>query len=61
MTLKCLIVDDEPLAHHVILEYVKDIAYLEVAAQAYLPMQALQILKEQRIDLIFLDIQMPKL
>lgn len=59
--LKCLILDDEPLAHKVIIEYAKDVHYLEIVAQAYLPVKALQLIKEQTIDLIFLDIKMPKL
>lgn len=61
MKLKCLIVDDEPLAHKVILEYASEIPYLEITDQAYLPVQALEILRNKSIDLIFLDIQMPKM
>lgn len=59
--LKCIIIDDEPLAHNIILEYAKDVSYLDIVAQAYLPTNALQIIKNETIDLIFLDIQMPKL
>ena len=59
--LKCIIIDDEPLAHKIILEYAKDVPYLDIVAQAYLPTNALQIIKNETIDLIFLDIQMPKL
>jgi DNA-binding LytR/AlgR family response regulator len=61
MKLNCLIVDDEPLAHNVIIEYAKDVDYLSITGQAYLPTVAMQLLKEQTIDLIFLDIQMPRL
>lgn len=61
MKLRCLILDDEPLAHKVILKYAKEVPYLDIVAQAYLPTVALEILKEQQIDLLFLDIQMPKL
>lgn len=59
--MNCLIIDDEPLAHQVIIEYAKELPYLEIVAQAYLPLKALEILKTQDIDLIFLDIEMPKL
>jgi len=59
--LKCLIVDDEPLAHDVIVDYAAELSYLDIVAQAYRPLKAIEILKEQEIDLIFLDIQMPKL
>lgn len=61
MKLNCLIVDDEPLAHNVIIEYAKDVDYLSITGQAYLPTVAMQLLKDQTIDLIFLDIQMPRL
>ncbi len=59
--LKCLIVDDEPLAHDVIVDYADELSYLKITAQAYRPLKAIEILKNQDIDLIFLDIQMPKL
>ena len=59
--LRSLIIDDEPLAHRVILEYVKDVPFIEVAGQCYLATEALSVLSSREIDLIFLDIQMPKL
>lgn len=58
-TLKAIIVDDEPLAHNVILKYVSDIPFLEVVGQFYLATEAYSILNEEKIDLIFLDINMP--
>ena len=60
-SLKCLIVDDEPLAHNVIINYATDLDYIDIVAQAYRPTQALNILRSQQIDLIFLDIKMPKM
>ncbi len=59
--LKCLIVDDEPLAHDVILDYASELDYLNICAQAYRPLKAIEMLQEIEVDLIFLDIQMPKL
>ena len=59
--LKALIIDDEPLAHKVIVEYAKDVSFLEIVAQCYLATEALSILNKQDIDVIFLDINMPKL
>jgi len=56
-----MIVDDEPLAHNVIIEYASDLPYLEICEQAYLPAKALQILKTRPLDLVFLDIKMPKM
>lgn len=61
MKLKTLIIDDEPLAHDVILTFAEDISYLEITGQCYLATEALQLLREQEIDLMFLDINMPKL
>ncbi|WP_240966086.1 LytTR family DNA-binding domain-containing protein [Pseudoflavitalea sp. G-6-1-2] len=59
--MRCLIVDDEPLAHEVILKYMEDIPFLELAGQCYLATEALAFLNRQQVDLIFLDIRMPKL
>lgn len=59
--LKCLIVDDEPLAHDVIIDYAEELSYIDIVAQAHRPLKAIEILKEKEIDLIFLDIRMPKL
>lgn len=61
MKLRCLIVDDEPLAHEVILRYMADTPFLEKAGQCYLATEAIAFLNTQQVDLIFLDIQMPKL
>ncbi len=61
VTLKALIVDDEPLAHNVILNFANDVPFLEIVGQAYLAIDALAFLKTHEVDLIFLDMQMPKL
>ncbi|ELR70806.1 Two-component system response regulator [Fulvivirga imtechensis AK7] len=61
MKLRTLIIDDEPLAHDVILTYIEDVPFLEVAGQCYLATEAIGILQNREIDLILLDIQMPKL
>lgn len=61
MSLRCLIVDDEPLAHEVIVAYVKDIPFIEIVAHCYRATEALDFLSKQEVDLIFLDIRMPKL
>ncbi len=60
-TLKALIIDDEPLAHMVILEYVKDVSFIEIVGQCNLATEAISILQNQEIDLLFLDINMPKI
>lgn len=61
MSLSCLIIDDEPLAHDVILSYLKDIPFVEIAGQCYRATDAFDFLNKHEIDLIFLDIRMPKL
>ena len=61
MKLKALIIDDEPLAHKVILEYAKDVPFIEVVGQCYLATEALTLMKMQEVDLLFLDINMPKI
>jgi len=59
--LKAIIVDDEPLAHEIILDYLADIPFVEVVAQCYLATQALNYISENQVDLLFLDVNMPKL
>ena len=61
MKIKCLIIDDEPLAQRVLELYILDIPSLELVQKCNNALDAIEILKEQKIDLIFLDINMPKL
>jgi len=61
MKLKSIIVDDEPVARKLLQEYIEDIWFLELAGQADNPLKAQTILNNENIDLIFLDINMPKL
>lgn len=61
MNLKCLVVDDEPLAREVILSHISKIDGLELVAECDNALKAFDILKKESVDLIFLDIQMPKL
>src|SRR5215469_8694808 len=59
MKLKCVIIDDEPMARQLIAEFVGDIDYLELIGEAENPAKALKLLSENEVDLIFLDINMP--
>jgi DNA-binding LytR/AlgR family response regulator len=61
MKLKCLVIDDEPVARKGIEEYISEIDFLELVAQCENPLKAARYVNEQTIDLIFLDIHMPKL
>jgi DNA-binding LytR/AlgR family response regulator len=59
--MKCLVVDDEPLAAGLICSYVETVPELELAGACHSALDALTLLRQQPIDLIFLDIQMPRL
>lgn len=59
--MKCIIVDDEPLAREVLESFVGRIDGLELLASCDNAIKAFDILKKEKVDLIFLDIQMPKL
>jgi len=61
MKIKAVIVDDEPLAREGIASYVKEFDFLTLIACCENPLQLMKVLDEQTIDLIFLDIQMPKM
>lgn len=59
--INCLVVDDEPIAREGIMEYVRQIDYINAVAQCKSAAEAVGLLQKHKIDLIFLDIQMPKL
>lgn len=59
--LKTLIVDDEPLARNGMADYVAQVDFLEATATAEDALQALQIINKETIDLLLLDVNMPKL
>jgi len=59
--LKFIIVDDEPLAHDVIAELCHMIPHIELVHNCYSAMEAMQFLNENKVDFMFLDINMPKL
>jgi DNA-binding LytR/AlgR family response regulator len=61
MKVRCLIVDDEPLAIRLIEKHISQIDSLEVVATCNNALKAFEILKTQEIDLLFLDIKMPHL
>src|SRR4030095_4454385 len=59
--MKCLAVDDEPLALALLQDNIRLVPSLDLVASCSTAMEALAILNEQEADLIFLDIQMPGL
>ncbi|HEX8037759.1 MAG TPA: LytTR family DNA-binding domain-containing protein [Chryseosolibacter sp.] len=61
MKLNCLIIDDEPVARKGLQEYVDEIDFLQRVASCENALKASHYLNQQRIDLIYLDIHMPRL
>lgn len=57
----CLIVDDEPMALSLMEDYVAKIPFLELKGKCSNAFQALEKIHEEKIDVLFLDIQMPEL
>ena len=61
MKLRCLLVDDEPPALEVLGTYVREMAHLELVGTCNNALEAFGILQQQPVDLLFLDIKMPKM
>ncbi len=59
--INCLVVDDEPIARNGLLEHIRQIDFLYPVAECKSALEAAGWLQKNKIDLIFLDIQMPKL
>ncbi|MCT4615527.1 MAG: LytTR family DNA-binding domain-containing protein [Marinifilaceae bacterium] len=59
--MNCIIVDDEPLAQRIIERYINELPDLSIIAKCNDALEALDILKANQVDLIFLDINMPRL
>ena len=60
MKLNCIIIDDEPIARMGLQEYVDEIEFLNCVALCENAMKATVCLNENKVDLMFLDIHMPK-
>jgi DNA-binding LytR/AlgR family response regulator len=61
MNIRCLIIDDEPLAQRVIEKYAENIPFLEIVDKCSSAMDAIRVLHNTEVDLLFLDINMPRL
>lgn len=62
MKITCLVIDDEPSSQHVLKKFIADVAFLELTAVCNNANDALEELnKHPKIDLLFLDINMPKI
>lgn len=61
MNATCLLVDDEPLAIQLLQKHIRDSGMLELIGSCNHAMEASAFLRSNKVDLVFLDIQMPKL
>lgn len=61
MKLRCIAIDDEPLNLELLEDNIRQVPYLELAQGFTNPMQAMQFLQTEDVDLVFIDIQMPGL
>ena len=59
--IRCLAIDDEPLALQQLAAYIKKVSFLELAAQCQSALEARQFLEQETVDAIFCDINMPDL
>ena len=61
MTINCIIIDDEPLARKGLKEYIADIDFLNLVGEFENPLTATEVIGRGEVQLLFLDIQMPKI
>lgn len=59
--MNCVIIDDEPLAREGLASYVREVDFLHLTGTCENPLELITVLDQQPVDLIFLDIQMPKM
>jgi two-component system LytT family response regulator len=59
--INCVIIDDEPLAREGLSSYVREVDFLRLSGTCSNPVELLTLLEQQSVDLLFLDIQMPKM
>ncbi|HEY5325942.1 MAG TPA: LytTR family DNA-binding domain-containing protein [Mucilaginibacter sp.] len=59
--ISCVIIDDEPLAREGLSNYVREVDFLQLAGVCENPLELIKLMDHHQVDLIFLDIQMPKM
>jgi two-component system, LytTR family, response regulator len=60
-SINCVVIDDEPIARDIVINYISQIPYLNLIGSCKDAFDALEIIKAKNIDLLFLDINMPRL
>ncbi len=60
-SINCIVVDDEELARALLISYIEKLDFLNLVGEAENPLEALQLMKEHDVDVLFLDIQMPEI
>ena len=61
MTINCIAIDDEPLALEILEEYISKVPFLNLLGSFTDALNATELLHNEKVDLLFLDIQMPDL
>jgi YesN/AraC family two-component response regulator len=59
--LRCIAIDDEELALELLEDNITKVPYLQLVAACGNPIEAIEIIQREKVDLVFLDIQMPRL
>ncbi|MGB6151721.1 MAG: LytTR family DNA-binding domain-containing protein [Pricia sp.] len=60
-SIKCVVVDDEELARTLLCTYIEKLNFLELIDSVPSPVEAMQVMRQTAVDLLFLDIQMPEI
>ncbi|HAC16057.1 MAG TPA: DNA-binding response regulator [Bacteroidetes bacterium] len=59
--MKCLVVDDEPIAREILVGFIADVPGLSLVGVCNSALQAMEVLKNEPVDIMFLDVNMPRL
>lgn len=59
MNIRCVAIDDEPMALEKLSNYIGKIPYLELVSECTCPCEAMQIMADEKVDVLFVDINMP--
>ena len=61
MKLNCVIVEDEPLARNLMIDYVSKVPTLNLVEACSNPLAVIEVLRNNPVDILFLDVQMPEI